>query len=160
MKVRPARAEDAAAIAGLWNAMIRDTLPTFTTQEKTVAEVAEMIALRPGFWVLEDGAVEGFVTYGAFRAGPGYAATVEHSIVLAPAAQGRGGGRALLQTALEQAAAEGRHVMVAAISGANPGAVAFHERLGFRTVGRLPETGRKGGRWLDLILMQKMLESR
>jgi L-amino acid N-acyltransferase len=49
--------------------------------------------------------------------------------------------------------------MVAAVSSANPGAVAFHERLGFGQVGRMPEVGFKNGQYLDLILLQKMLNT-
>ena len=157
--IRPAVAQDAAAVAALWNGMIRDSLSTFTTEEKTPEEIAALIAARANaFWVAEgEGAVLGFVTYGSFRGGPGYAATVEHSIVLSEAAQGQGLGRDLMTQAIEAAAAQGRHTMVAAISSANPGAVTFHEKLGFAQVGRMPEVGRKHGQWLDLILMQKTL---
>ncbi|MFG6590695.1 GNAT family N-acetyltransferase [Sulfitobacter sp. 1A12157] len=157
--IRPALAQDAAAVAALWNGMIRGSLSTFTTDEKTREEIAALIAARTdAFWVAEgDGAVLGFVTYGSFRGGPGYAATVEHSIVLSEAAQGRGLGRDLMTQAIEAATAGGRHIMVAAVSSANPGAVAFHEKQGFGQVGRMPEVGRKHGQWLDLILMQKTL---
>ena len=157
--IRPAEPRDAAALADLWNGMIRDSLSTFTTDEKTQAEITALIATRAdAFWVAEAaGEVLGFVTYGSFRSGPGYAATVEHSIVLSAAAQGQGLGRGLMTRAEEAAAAQGHHVMVAAISSANPGAVIFHEKLGFAQVGRMPEVGRKHSKWLDLILMQKTL---
>lgn len=161
MMIRAAEARDAEAVAALWNAMIRDSLATFTTTEKTSQEIATVIEERAGaFFVAEEaGAAAGFVTFGAFRGGPGYAATVEHSIVLGEAAQGRGLGRALMARAEQAAAAQGRHVMVAAISSANPGAVAFHAALGFSEVGRMPEVGRKRDQWLDLILMQKVLHA-
>ncbi|MEQ5826164.1 N-acetyltransferase [Sulfitobacter sp. NFXS29] len=159
--IRPAERRDAAAVAGLWNGMIRDSLSTFTTDEKTPEDITALIVTRAdAFWVAEDaGQVMGFVTYGSFRGGPGYGATVEHSIVLAAAAQGQGLGRGLMTRAVEAAAAQGHHVMVAAISSANPGAVIFHKKLGFAQVGRMPEVGRKHGRWLDLILMQKTLSA-
>ena len=159
--IRLAERRDAAAVAGLWNGMIRDSLSTFTTDEKTPEDITALIATRAdAFWVAEDsGQVMGFVTYGSFRGGPGYGATVEHSIVLADAAQGQGLGRGLMTRAVEAAAAQGHHVMVAAISSANPGAVTFHEKLGFAQVGRMPEVGRKHGQWLDLILMQKTLSA-
>ncbi len=40
------------------------------------------------------------------------------------------------------------------IDGTNDGSIAFHARLGFREVGRLPGIGEKWGRPLDLVLMQ------
>lgn len=134
--------------------MIADTMFTFTTDPKTETAIVEMIRTRPVL-VLPDQA--GFATYGPFRAGPGYGATVEHSILLAASAQGRGQGRALLTALINHARDAGHHVMVAGISGANPNAVAFHAALGFEPVAHMPEVGRKAGRWLDLILMQKRL---
>ncbi|MEX3316034.1 N-acetyltransferase family protein [Sulfitobacter sp. PS-8MA] len=157
--IRPAVAQDAAAVAALWSGMIRDSLATFTTEEKTADDIALLIDARRGaFWVADvAGEVAGFVTFGSFRGGPGYAATVEHSIVLSDSARGQGLGRGLMTRAMGAAAAQGHHVMVAAISSANPGAVAFHEKLGFAQVGHMPEVGRKRDQWLDLILMQKIL---
>ena len=161
MTLRAAVEADAEAIAQIWNAMIRDTLFTFTTDEKTVEGIATLITDRPGaFWVADDGALRGFVTYGQFRTGPGYAASAEHSIALAPDTQRTGLGRALLNRALQSAADQGYHVMVAGISAANPGAVAFHAACGFEHAGRMAQVGRKWGQWLDLILMQKMLGPR
>ncbi len=158
---RPARTEDAGAIAAIWNRMITGSLATFTTIEKTEADILDLIAARNGaFRVADENGVQGFVTFGPFRAGPGYAATVEHTIVLNPGAQGRGVGRALLDGAMTAAADMGHHVMIAAISSANPQAVAFHAALGFTQTGHLPEVGRKAGQWLDLILMQKTLTTR
>lgn len=160
MRIRAAIAQDAPSIAAIWNAMIRDTLFTFTTDEKTVAAMEAMIAQRPGAcWVAETDGILGFVTYAQFRTGPGYATSVEHSIVLTDAARGQGAGRALMQRALESAADQGLHVMVAGISAANPGGVAFHTALGFEHVGRMPQIARKQGQWLDLILMQKVLSA-
>ncbi len=158
MIVRVATEKDAPQIAALWNMMIRNSLATFTTEEKTIAAIEELIAARTqSFWVAGTGSIGGFVTYGPFRSGPGYAATVEHSIILKPHAQGRGMGRALMECAGKHAQAQGIHTMIAAISSANPDAVGFHSALGFVQTGHLPQVGRKAGQWLDLILMQKTL---
>lgn len=152
--IRPASEQDAPWIAALWNRVIADTLVTFTTEPKSHADACDMIARRPVF-VLPDGG--GFAAYGPFRSGPGYAATVEHTILLAPQAQGHGQGRMLMRALMEHAEQADHHVMVAAISGANPKAVAFHSAIGFETVAHMPQVGRKAGTWLDLILMQKLL---
>ncbi len=152
--IKSATAQDAAWITDIWNAVIADTLVTFTTTLKTVQEVAELIEARPVF-TLSDG--QGFATYGPFRAGPGYSATAEHTIYLAPDACGRGQGAALMDHMTAHAAQTGHRVLVAGISSANPGAVRFHARHGFAQVGHMPGVGHKAGQWLDLILMQKTL---
>ncbi|WP_299962699.1 GNAT family N-acetyltransferase [uncultured Roseobacter sp.] len=157
--IRVAVVEDAPLIAALWNAMIRETTSTFTTIEKTQEEVASLITQRPGaFFVAGDGPEPvGFATYGPFRPGPGYTATVEHTIILSADAQGTGLGRALMARLEEAARADSIHVMIAAISNTNQDAQAFHGRLGFLEVARMPQVGRKSGQWLDLVLMQKIL---
>lgn len=159
MSVRPAQAGDAAAVTDLWNAVIRDTLITFNTVEKSFPEIAALIGGgAAGVFVAEaGGAVVGFATYGQFRAGAGYARTMEHSVHLDEAARGRGLGRRLVAAVEADAAARGAHTLIAGVSSANPGSVAFHAALGFAHVATLPEVGYKWGRWLDLHLMQKRL---
>ena len=158
MIIRAGRAGDAKAICALQNAIIRDSLITFTTVEKKPDDIAAAITGGAPYLVAEQaGAVIGFATWSAFRGGPGYVHTAEHSVYLTEVAQGQGAGRALMQALEEHAADAGIHVLVAGISGVNAGAIRFHEKLGFELVGRLPETGRKQGRWLDLVLMQKIL---
>ncbi len=160
--IRPARPGDGAAIAAIWNPIIRDSLVTFTSTEKTPEGVAALIAERNAwghaFLVAVQGPeVAGFATYSPFRSGPGYAQSMEHTIILTDAARGRGLGRALMAGIEAQAKAAGAHLMIGAISGANPAGLGFHARLGYREVGRLPEAGQKFGQWLDLVLMQKTL---
>jgi len=162
MIIRPAEARDAPAIAAIWNEVIDTSSATFTTEHKRIPALQADIAARGrGFQVAEDGTgLLGFATYFQFRGGPGYRFTMEHSIQLSPAARGRGTGRALM-TALETAAAQnGVHSLWAGVTGENPAGVAFHARLGYREIARLPEVGHKFGRWMDLILMQKILEIR
>lgn len=72
----------------------------------------------------------GFALFGAFRGGPGYVHTVEHSIYLVPEAQDKGLGRALMDTLVSAAMTLGHHAMIGAISGGNANAVAFHENVG------------------------------
>ncbi|WP_299743005.1 GNAT family N-acetyltransferase [uncultured Tateyamaria sp.] len=152
--IRDATPDDAGWITDIWNDVIAHTHITFTTTLKTVAEIEAMIRDRVVLVLPEKG---GFATYGEFRGGPGYAATVEHTVFLAKHTRGKGWGRALLSALEGRARDAGHHVTVAAISSVNPAAVAFHKAMGYDTVARMPEVGRKDGIWLDLILMQKQL---
>lgn len=155
--IRSARAEDAANIAAIWNRVIRDTTQTFTTAEKDPAILAAQMAEQPFLVAIEGGAVAGFVTYFQFRAGPGYAYTVEHSVHVAETARGRGIGRALMVACEGHARDAGLHSIIAGVAGENTGGAAFHAALGYAEIARLPEVGWKFGRWHDLVLMQKML---
>lgn len=158
MRVRPAEPRDAAGIAAIWNPIIRDTAITFTNAEKSIPDLERRMAEAPAFFVAErDGVLAGFVVMGQFRAGPGYARTMELTIHIAETARGQGAGRALL-SALEGAArAQGVGSLWAGIGGENPGSVRFHSRLGFEEVATLPRVGYKFGRWMDLVLMRKWL---
>jgi phosphinothricin acetyltransferase len=162
MIVRPAAAEDTPDILALWNAIIRETTVTFASVEKTPRTIADLVAARRAegrevFAARDGGQFLGFATYTQFRAGEGYAHAMEHSVHIVPEARGRGVGRMLLEAVEEHARARGAHVLVAAISGENSGAIAFHRRMGFRAEARVPQAGRKFGRWLDLVLLSKTL---
>lgn len=159
MIIRPATRGDAAAIIAIQNPIIRDTAITFNAQEKTEGDITTAIETVPCFLVAEDDTgLLGFVLYDQFRKGVGYARTMEHTIVLAPQARGKGAGRALMRAAEDHARAQGVGSLWAGVSGENPDGVAFHARLGFEEVARLPKVGYKFGRWMDLVLMRKWLQ--
>ena len=121
--IRAATVADCAALAALWNPIIRDTLVTFTTAQKSAEGLAATLAEKASagfpFLVADRGGLLGFATYGAFRAGPGYARTVEHTIILAPEARGQGVGRALMAAIEGHARGAGIHSMIAGVSAAN-----------------------------------------
>ncbi|MFA5538894.1 MAG: N-acetyltransferase family protein, partial [Gemmobacter sp.] len=116
-------------------------------------------ALGQPFLVAEEGStVLGFATYGQFRAGPGYARSMEHSINLAPKARGRGLGAALMRALEDHARAAGVRILVGGITATNAASLALHARLGYAEVGRLPDAGWKFGRYHELVFMQKVLD--
>ncbi|ABV92481.1 GCN5-related N-acetyltransferase [Dinoroseobacter shibae DFL 12 = DSM 16493] len=160
--IRPATQDDAAQIAALWSALIRDTTVTFNSHEKTAADITALLADKaaadqPFLVALHAGRVAGFATYGPFRNGPGYARTIEHSILLDTAARGQGLGRGLMSALEDHARTRGMHTLWAGVSGENPAGVTFHRHLGFAEVATLREVGYKFGRWIDLVLMCKRL---
>lgn len=159
MNIREVNPGDAPEIAALWNDMIRETFSTFTTVEKSTADIEGLITARTGaFFVAEQaGVFAGFATFGPFRAGPGYDRTVEHTVLVKPNFHGAGMGRQLMQAIETAARTSGCHVIVAGISHTNLNAQVFHQHLGYKQVARMPQVGFKAGQWLDLILMQKIL---
>ena len=65
-----------------------------------------------------------------------------------------GVGRLLMAELIDLARGSGVHVMVGVLDGDNAASVAFHRRLGFVEVARMPQVGRKFGRWLDVVIVQ------
>ncbi len=158
MHIRTAKEDDLPEIAAIWNDMIQKTLWTFTTSLKDANSIRQ-IQDGPGEVFVADGNGElaGFACYSQFRNGPGYANSMEHSIVLRRDYRGQNIGRQLLEAVETDAQRKGFHVMVAGVSSANSGGRAFHEAVGYTYVGTVREVGRKCDQWLDLILLQKIL---
>jgi phosphinothricin acetyltransferase len=162
MRVRPAEAGDAAAVAEIWNPIIRDTTITFAPDPRTPEAVAALVAERHeaghAFLVaLDRDRVAGFAFYGQLRGGKGYARTLEHTVQVAAACRGRGIGRLLMDALEDRAAAAGAHALFAGVSAENEAGRLFHEAIGYRHVATLPEAGWKFGRWIDLHLLRKPL---
>ncbi len=152
--IRPATDDDADWICAIWNRIISETTVTFTTLEKSPQDVRALMAETP-FLAAPDEA--GFGTLNRFRGGPGYNRARELTIYLAEGARGRGLGRRLIAALEAQARTMGVDTLIAGVSGTNPGAVTFHERMGFQIVARMPAIGEKWGQRIDLLLLQKNL---
>jgi phosphinothricin acetyltransferase len=167
MIVRDALDADTFAITDIYNAWIPTHTITWTETPETFDERAAWLHRQQqrGFPVLvaeDDSEIVGFTTYEPFRGEgkwPGYSHTAELSIHVRESHWRRGIGRALLSALFDRAQAGGIHVLVAAIDSENEASLRFHSQLGFVEVGRMPETGRKFDRWLDLIFMQRILDS-
>lgn len=166
MEVRDATEADVAAITDLYNRYLETTTAAWSERLQTVEERRAWMEHRQGhgFPVLvahdREHGLAGFASYGTFRGAgmwPGYVHTVEHTIFVAPERCGEGVGHRLMSTLIERARAGDIHVMVGGIDGDNEGSIRFHEQMGFTEVGRMPEVGRKWGRWLDLVLVQRTI---
>jgi L-amino acid N-acyltransferase len=153
---------DLPAILAIHNDVVANSTAIYSNDPATLEDRAAWRAARlaQGYPVLvaRDGAdVLGFTTFGDFRPWPGYAATVEHSVHVHPDARRRGVGRALLSALPARAEALGKHVMIGGIDADNAASLALHASLGFEKVAHFREVGRKFGRWLDLVFVQRRL---
>ena len=162
MMIRDASEADLPVILAITNEAIANTTAVWSLTPATLATRRAWMRERQsrGFPVLvvEDAdVVRGFASYGEYRPWEGYLHTVEHSLYVHPEAQGRGLGRTLLAALVERAIAQNKHSMIAGIEAGNAASIALHHRAGFEEAGRLRQVGRKFGRWLDLVFMQKLL---
>jgi phosphinothricin acetyltransferase len=161
--VRDAGEADLPAILAIYNNAVLNETSIWNDE---IADLADRRAwwetrVASGFPVYVadvDGAVAGYGTFADFRPHQGYRFIVEHSIYVATPAQRRGIGSVLLTRLIAEARQMDKHVMVGGIAADNAASIALHLRFGFVETARMPQVGFKFGRWLDLVLMQKLLD--
>jgi len=162
--IRPSRDDDVPALTAIYAHHVLNGTGTFETEPPSSADMAarraDVLGRRLPFLVAEDaaGTVLGFAYCNWFKPRPAYRFSAEDSIYLAEAARGQGLGARLL-AALAQAAEEaGVRKLIAVIGdSANAGSIGVHRAQGFTPAGVVKDCGWKFGRWLDIVLMEKVL---
>lgn len=166
MLIRPARTDDAEAIRQIYNHEVLTSTVTFDLVPRSLGEQVQWLEARSGAHAVlvaldgadDDAEVIGFASLSPYRDRPAYTTTVEDSVYVRTDRHGRGVGRALLAALLDTAAHHGFHAVMARIVGGHEASIALHRNCGFAEVGVEREVGRKFGRWLDVVVMQRLLE--
>ena len=160
--IRPADELHLAAITDIYNEAVLNTTATFDSSPKDLKERrAWMLGHRPEHPILVGligGEVAGWASLSPHSDRSCYHRTVEDSIYVRNDLRGRGIGIALLGRLLLEAKRLGHHAVIARIDAGNAASLRIHQKLGFVEVGRLGEVGFKFGRWLDVILMELVLQ--
>lgn len=161
--VRPATPADMDQVQAIYAYYVTRSAASF---EEEVPSVAEMQRRRddvvdrnlPYLVAEDDGEVLGYTYAGPWRPRSAYRYTVEDSIYVAPFVQGRGIGKALLGALIDRCTELGYRRMIAVIGdSANQGSIGLHRSLGFRQEGVLRGVGLKFGRWVDVVIMHRVL---
>jgi L-amino acid N-acyltransferase YncA len=157
-----ATAADATAICQIYNQGIEDRVATLETEPRTPAERAEWLAGRdarhPVLVAEADGRVVGWASLNVFNARRAYAHVADLSLYVERGWRGRGVGRQLLEALIGRARELGFHKLVLAAFPWNEAGMRAYRRAGFRDVGTYREQGRLDGRWVDTIVMEKILD--
>lgn len=160
--IRRASPDDAAAVAEIYNQGIRRRIATFQTEERTPEERRRWIEAHGGrhpVLVAEvDGRVVGWASLSAYRARACYDGIGEHSVYVHEAYQGCGVGRRLLAALIREAAELGYWKLVSRIFTFNEPSRAAHRACGFREVGVYEKHARLDGRWLDVVIVERLIE--
>jgi len=163
--IRLATQDDAAAIAAIYAPYVTQTPVSFEEAAPDAVEMARRIAgdgrgLHPWLVAEHGGAILGYASSAAFRARPAYRWTAETGVYLAPEAQGRGLGRALMERMIELLTRQGFTAAVAGITMPNAPSVALHEKLGFAPCATYRDTGFKLGEWRTVQVFARDLAPR
>jgi phosphinothricin acetyltransferase len=159
--IRLVERRDAAGIRAIYNYYVTESTALFDMVPRTLDEQVRWIddhsGGHPAVVAEASGEIVGFASLSRFRSRPAYATTVEDSVYLLADHHRRGIGRLLLTELVRLAGTHGFHAIIARITGSNDASIRLHAVCGFDVVGTEREVGRKFGRWLDVVEMQRML---
>ncbi len=161
--VRAAGAADMEQVAVIFAHYVTSSVATFEEVAPTAAHWRQrrddLAGRNLPFLVAEaEALVCGFAYASPWRPKPAYRYTVEDTVYICPGWTGRGLGGALLGALLAGCEQAGARQVIAVIADTGSDAsAALHRRFGFTHAGRLTGVGRKHGRWIDTVLMQREL---
>jgi L-amino acid N-acyltransferase YncA len=162
--IRPAvtaTPRDIEAICVIHNQAIVDRIATLETAlrapEDTRAWLAERGPRHPVIVAEVDGAVVGWASLNRFNPRSVYDAVADFSVYIERTWRGKGIGSQLLERLIELARGIGFHKMVLAAIEDNAAGLALYTRAGFTRVGTYHEQGQLDGRWVDVVIMEKLL---
>ena len=159
--VRLATLDDAEAVRTIYNREVTESTVTFDLVPRTLddqrAWLAAHAGAHPAVVAVAGATVVGFGSLSPYRDRPAYATTVEDSVYVDPDRRGEGVGRLILAELVRLAGLHGFHSVMGRIVGGHEVSIALHKACGFELVGVEREVGRKFGRWLDVVVMQRLL---
>jgi len=163
LNIRPASVNDISAITEIYNEAILNTSATFDTEIKSVEE--RLIWFKghdekhPVIVATFNDNVIGWASLNRWSDRIAYDCTAEVSLYVHTNFRNLGTGKLLLEVLTMEGEKVGLHTLLARITEGNEKSIYLHERLGFENVGVLREVGEKFGKYLDVIMMQKVFNA-
>lgn len=161
MIARLARADDAAAIARIYNEGIADRIATFETEPRTVAQIDAILLEKgdhhPTIVVERDGDVIAFAWASGYRSRPCYDGVAEHSVYVSREARGFGAGLLALNALAVAFAERGYWKLLSRIFPENIASLRLHQKAGFREVGTYIRHAKLDGEWRDTVIVELLL---
>jgi phosphinothricin acetyltransferase len=161
LRIRPATLADAEAITRIYNEGIHDRVATLETEERTIEERLAWLQARgerhPVLVAERGGSVAGWGSLNVFNPRPAYRHVADFSIYVAREARASGVGSTLLAALIDRARELDYHKLVLAAFPFNETGMRLYRRFGFREVGTYREQGLVDGRWVDVVIMEKLI---
>ena len=163
LTIREANSDDSQAIQAIYNYEVENETSTMDLVPRTLEVQQEWIAARSGAFcavvaVDSGGTVLGFGALSEYKDRSGYRTTVENSVYVRRDVARRGIGRQVLTHLIEVATVSGFHSVIARIESTSIASRELHTACGFKLVGVEQQVARKFGKWLDIAVMQIILQ--
>ena len=159
--IRPAVLADLESITEIYNEAIVGTTATFDTERKSLGDRRQWFETHgerhPVLVAVLDGKVVGWSSLSKWSNRRAYDDTAETTFYVNAEHRGKGIGRKLKASTIDDARRLGFHSLIACVAEGSDESLHLNESFGFAKVGTLQQVGRKFGRLLDVHIFQKML---
>jgi len=163
MQIRTASIDDAAAIAEIYNQGIEDRVATFETElrsaEDQLAWLRSIAGRYPAVVAQIDGQIVGWAGAGPYRVRECYQGIGEFSMYVRRDWRGRGVGDLLVAALISEAERLGLWKLLSRIFTFNEVSRALCRKHGFREVGVYEKHARLDGRWLDVVIVERLISA-
>lgn len=160
--------EDAKELLEIYSPYVEKTAISFEYDIPSVEEFTERIkditSKYPYLKAVENGKILGYAYANTFKGRRAYDWSVETTIYIKEECRGNNIGR-MLYDALEKSLADmnilNANACIASPKGDDPyvtdASIKFHEKMGYRLVGKFTNSGFKFNTWYDMVWMEKEL---
>lgn len=172
--IRPAIPDDGERLAAIYRPYVEETAITFEYEAPSAEEFSSRIAHtleRYPYLVAADredpSHILGYAYAGMYYGRAAYAWSAETSIYVAQDARRRGTGSLLHSELLKELGRRGIQNVYACITAipedraddahVTDASIRFHERQGYRMIGRFRKCGYKFGTWYDVVWMERLI---
>jgi L-amino acid N-acyltransferase YncA len=161
MEFKKTTKNDIPILCDIFNYYITNTTCTFYTNELTVDQFSQNLIFENSkyisYSIFVDSESVGFVSLTKHKAREAYDLTGEVSIYLNKSYIGRGIGSKAIEFIEKYAESNEFHTLIATVCGENLNSIKLFERNNYIKCSHFREVGKKFGRFLDVISLQKIL---
>ena len=161
--IRAASLDDAAAIAGIYNQGIEDRVATYETRRRSAEDQRAWLQSIAGHYpaVVAEiaGEIVGWAGAGAYRDRECYRGIGEFSMYIRRDWRCRGVGDLLLAALINEAERLRLWKLLSRIFPFNEASRALCRKHGFREVGVYEKHARLDGRWLDVVIVERLISA-
>jgi phosphinothricin acetyltransferase len=161
--IRNATLDDSAAIAEIYNQGIEDRVATFETARRSAddqrAWLRAILGRYPGVVAQIDGEIIGWAAAGPYRDRECYRGIGEFSMYVRRDWRGRGVGDLLVAALISEAERLGLWKLLSRIFPFNEASRGLCRKHGFREVGVYEKHARLDGRWLDVVIVERLISA-
>jgi phosphinothricin acetyltransferase len=158
LKARPARREDAGAVAAIYNQGIEDRVGTFETEPRQVGDIEAWFDHAKAFVSVEDetGRVLGYAVAHPYADRCCYAGIGEFSVYVAREDRRRGVGRVAMSALVDAARKAGLWKLLSRVFPANGPSLNLMAWSGFTEIGVHKNHGKLDGVWRDCVIVEQV----